>query len=73
VSAFEKVGVAYLAGSRKSLKIIIESKVYYVHVRDIGRALVDANFEAYILKLSAHPSETSQEEVSEKQAKASCF
>jgi hypothetical protein len=38
------------------LKIVIEGKTYYVHVQDIGRALADANFKAYILKLS-EPSE----------------
>jgi hypothetical protein len=53
LSAFERVGVAYLAGSRRSLKIKIEGKTYYVHVNDIGRALADANFKAYILKLRA--------------------
>jgi len=52
VSAFERAGVAYLAGSRNSLKIVIEGKAYYVHVRDIYRALEDAKFKAYILKLS---------------------
>jgi hypothetical protein len=55
LSAFERAGVAYLAGSRKSLKIIIEGKAYYVHVRDVHRALNDANFKAYILKLAESP------------------
>jgi hypothetical protein len=68
LSAFERAGVAYLAGSQRSLKIIIESKVYYVHVRDIGRALVDANFKAYILKLSKPFPEQPQEKATEKQA-----
>jgi hypothetical protein len=55
MSAFERAGVCYLAGSRRSLKIIIEGKTYYVHVQDVGRALADANFKAYILKLAVSP------------------
>jgi hypothetical protein len=36
MSAFERAGVAYLAGSRKSLKIVIDGKDYFVHVKDIS-------------------------------------
>jgi hypothetical protein len=42
-------------GVPNRLKIIIEGKAYYVHVRDIYRALEDAHFKAYILKLAALP------------------
>jgi hypothetical protein len=38
MSAFEQAGVAYLAGSRKSLKILIDKKEYFVHVKGIYRA-----------------------------------
>jgi hypothetical protein len=51
MSAFERAGVAYLAGSRKSLKIIIDGKEYYVHVKDIYKALDNPNFHAHILQL----------------------
>jgi hypothetical protein len=47
-------------GSGKSLKIIIEGKAYNVHVRDNHRALEDAKFKVYILKL-AEPTETPME------------
>jgi hypothetical protein len=46
MSAFERAGVAYLSGSRKSLKIIIERKEYFIHVNDIHRALDNPNFHA---------------------------
>jgi hypothetical protein len=67
LSAFERVGVAYLAGSRRSLKIKIEGKTYYVHLNDIGRALADANFKAYILKLSAPTPEPTQKAEAKKE------
>jgi hypothetical protein len=51
LSAFEKVGNIYLAGSRKSLKIVVEGKTYFVHVKDVRRALEDAGFKAHILRL----------------------
>jgi hypothetical protein len=44
----------------KNFKITIGGKAYYVHVRDIHRALEDAKFKAYILKLAA-PSKTTME------------
>jgi hypothetical protein len=71
LSAFERAGVAYLAGSRNSLKIIIEGKVYYVSVNAIGRALADANFKAYILKLSEPLPKIPQEKRTEEQAEVS--
>ena len=51
MSAFERAGDVYLAGSRKSLKIVIEGKTYFVHVKDVRRALEDARFKAHILRL----------------------
>ena len=51
MSAFERAGVAYLAGSRQSLKIVIDGKEYFVHVKDFCRALDNANFHAHILQL----------------------
>lgn len=51
MSAFERAGVAYLAGSRKSLKIKIDGKDYFIHVKDIYRALDNPNFHAHILQL----------------------
>ena len=51
LSAFERTGVAYLAGSRRSLKIIVEGKTYYVHMRDIHCALYNPVFKAHILRL----------------------
>jgi hypothetical protein len=49
-------------GSRKSLKIIIEGKAYYVHARDIYRALEDPRFKANVLKL-AEPKEATMEKI----------
>jgi len=48
MSAFEPVGVVYLAGSRKSLKIKIGKERYFVLVRDIRRALSNPRFHAEI-------------------------
>jgi hypothetical protein len=59
MSAFERAGVAYLAGSRNSLKIIINGKEYFVHVKDIYRALANPNFPAHILQLVKPSSEQS--------------
>lgn len=51
MSVFERARVAYLAGSWKSLKIVIEGKEYYVSVKDIYRTLDNFNFHAHILQL----------------------
>ena len=51
LSAFERAGVAYLAGSRKNLKIVVDGKEYFVHVKDSYRALGNPNFHAHILQL----------------------
>lgn len=51
MSAFERAGSAYLAGSRNSLKIVIDGKDYFVNVKDICRALNDPKFHAYILRI----------------------
>jgi hypothetical protein len=51
LSAFERAGVAHLAGSRKNIKIIIDGKEYFVHIKDIYRALNNPNFHAHIFKL----------------------
>jgi hypothetical protein len=59
MSAFERAGVAYLAGSRKSLKIVLDGKEYFVHVKDIYGALDNPNFHAHILQLVKPSSEQS--------------
>jgi hypothetical protein len=51
MSAFERAEVAYLSGSRKSLKIVVDGKEYFVHVKDIYRTLDKPNFHAHIFKL----------------------
>jgi hypothetical protein len=51
MNAFERAEVAYLSGSRKSLKIVVDGKEYFVHVKDIYRTLDKPNFHAHIFKL----------------------
>jgi hypothetical protein len=53
LSAFEQAGVAYLAGSLKSLKIVMEGKEYFVMVEDITRAIADPLCKAVIVKVAA--------------------
>lgn len=56
-SDFEKVGVIFLSGSRKSLKIEIDDpdrvfkEVYYVSVRDIQTVLAQSKKTATIVKV----------------------
>lgn len=56
MNAFEKIGKIYLAGSKKSLKIIINAttgeEIYYVSVKDVQKALAQPSFCATILKIA---------------------
>lgn len=53
MSASIQAGVAYLADSQKSLKIIIDEKEYFIHIKDVYHVLNDPEFKAHILKLMA--------------------
>lgn len=48
MSVFQRAGVAYLAGSKRSLKTIIDSQAFFVSVRDLYRALQNPSSHADI-------------------------
>jgi hypothetical protein len=58
VSGRQKPYFSKAGSPEKSLKIIIEGKSYYVHAMNIYRALEDAHFKAYILRLASLPELT---------------
>ena len=48
---FEQAGIIYLAGSKNSLKSVIDGKEHFVAVKDIYQALNNPKFHAPITRL----------------------